>query len=273
MGKKRYSSSDVEAKWQSKWDSWKIYNYDPNSLRETFIVDTPPPTVSGSLHIGHVFSYTHQDILVRYERMQKKNIFYPMGWDDNGLPTERRVENFYNVRCDKSVPYDPDFLPKCKHKEPREIISRQNFIHLCNQMTVEDEKVFKELWSRIGLSVDWSLEYATINQHCRKISQISFIRLFEDGVAYQSIAPTMWDIDFSTAVAQAEAEDRDVQSSFYKLNFATEDGQNILIATTRPELLAACVAIVVHPEDEHYQHLVGKVAITPLFKVPVPMTL
>lgn len=272
MKEKHYSPSETEARWQAQWNAWGIYRWNSERPRqETFIVDTPPPTVSGSLHVGHIFSYTHQDILVRYHRMRGKNIFYPMGWDDNGLPTERRVENYFNVRCDPSVPYNPSYTPELNFKKPPEVISRPNFIELCNQMTVEDEKAFKELWSRIGLSVDWSLEYATINEHCWRISQLSFIKLLESGAVYQATAPTMWDVDFRTAVAQAEAEDREVQGVFYQLCFGLEGGGQILVATTRPELLPACVAMVVHPEDQRYKHLVGKSAFTPLFQVRVPI--
>lgn len=272
MKEKHYNSIESEVKWQAQWETWGIYRWNSQRPREeTFIVDTPPPTVSGSLHVGHVFSYTQQDILVRYHRMRGKNIFYPMGWDDNGLPTERRVENYFNVRCDPSHPHDLNFIPERNPKKPPEIVSRPNFIKLCNQMTAKDEQAFKELWSRIGLSVDWSLEYATINEHCRRISQLSFIRLFEAGAAYQAIAPTMWDIDFRSAVAQAEAEDREVQGFFYQLLFEVEGGGSFLVATTRPELLPACVAVVVHPEDHRYKDLVGKTALTPLFQVPVPI--
>lgn len=272
MNEKHYNPSETEAKWQAQWEAWGIYRWNSQRPRqETFVVDTPPPTVSGSLHVGHIFSYTHQDILVRYHRMRGKNIFYPMGWDDNGLPTERRVENYFNVRCDPSVPYNPDYVPERNPKKPPEAISRPNFIKLCNQMTAEDEQAFKELWSRIALSVDWSLEYATINERCRRISQLSFINLFEAGVVYQTTAPTMWDIDFRTAVAQAEAEDREVQGFFYKLRFGIAEGGNFLVATTRPELLPACVAIVVHPEDKRYKELVGKTALAPLFSVPTPI--
>lgn len=272
MNEKHYNASETEIKWRSQWEALGIYRWNPErSRQENFVVDTPPPTVSGSLHVGHVFSYTHQDILARYHRMRGMNVFYPMGWDDNGLPTERRVENYFNVRCDPSLPYNPDYVPERNNKKPPEIVSRPNFIKLCHQMTAEDEQAFKELWTRLGLSVDWSLEYATISDRCRRINQLSFIRMFEAGAVYQTTAPSMWDVDFHTAVAQAEAEDREVRGHFYQLRFQVAGGGNFPVATTRPELLPACVGIVVHPEDDRYKWLIGKTALTPLLCVPVPV--
>jgi valyl-tRNA synthetase len=270
--KPEYNAAQAEAKWRTQWDAWEISRWDPwQSRQETFVIDTPPPTVSGSLHIGHVFSYTHQDLIARYQRMRGKNVFYPMGWDDNGLPTERRVQNYFNVRCNPTLPYRPHYHPDRTSTKPPELISRRNFIELCHQMTAEDEQAFKDLWRRLGLSVDWSLEYATINDHCRRLSQLSFIRLFEQGEVYQASTPTMWDIDFRTAVAQAEVEDRDVRSAFYRVRFGMAGGSDVLIATTRPELIPACVAILVHPEDTRYRRLIGNFAHTPLFAVRVPI--
>jgi valyl-tRNA synthetase len=272
MTESKYEPTAAEAKWRQRWDQWGIHCWDPGRSRdETFAVDTPPPTVSGSLHVGHVFSYTHQDLLVRFHRMMGLGIFYPMGWDDNGLPTERRVQNYFNVRCDPGLNYDPTFQPQGPGPGPPRLISRKNFIELCHTMTAQDEVAFKELWSRLGLSVDWSLEYATIDNHCRRISQISFIRLFEMGAAYQTSAPTMWDVDFQTAVAQAEIEDRQVRGHFHHIRFGVEGGGGFSVLTTRPELLAACVAVTVHPDDERHKDLVGKGAITPVFHVPVPI--
>jgi valyl-tRNA synthetase len=267
-----YNAAQAEAKWRAQWDTWGISRWDPRrSRRETFVIDTPPPTVSGSLHIGHVFSYTHQDLLARYQRMSGKNVFYPMGWDDNGLPTERRVQNYFNVRCNPTLPYRPDYRPDLNPNRPPEPISRRNFIELCHQMTAEDEQAFKDLWRQLGLSVDWSLEYATINDHCRRLSQLSFIRLFERGEVYQATTPTMWDVDFRTAVAQAEVEDRDLRSAFYRVRFGVAGGDHLLVATTRPELIPACVAILVHPEDTRHRGLIGKFAQTPLLAVQVPI--
>jgi valyl-tRNA synthetase len=276
-GEKHYDAAAAEARWRAQWEAWGIHRWDPERPRsETFAVDTPPPTVSGALHVGHVFSYTHQDLLVRYRRMRGDNIFYPMGWDDNGLPTERRVQNYFHVRCDANLPYRPDYEPEPRSRgvkilEAPELISRQNFIELCHRVTAEDELAFKEMWQRLGLSVDWSLEYATIDDRCRRLSQLSFLRLFEGGFVYQATTPAMWDVDFSTAVAQAEIVDREVASAYHKLRFAIEGGGHFLIATTRPELLAACVAVVVHPADPRHRGLAGKRAVTPLFGVPVPI--
>lgn len=271
---KHFNSKAAEERWQQQWDEWQIYRYDGmRSYQETFKIDTPPPTVSGSLHVGHIFSYTHTDIIARFQRMCGKNIFYPMGWDDNGLPTERRVQNYYDVRCDASVPYDPklDLVSGTSTGSEQRRISRQNFIELCLRLTVEDERAFKELWKRIGLSVDWGQEYSTIDDRCRRAAQLSFLDLYAKGHVYSMEAPTAWDVDFQTAVAQAEIEDRPAMGHFYDVRFGVEGGGSLVIATTRPELLPACVGVTFHPEDHRYHHLLGKTALTPLFEAPVPI--
>ena len=273
-----FESQAIEQKWDEQWESWGIYRYDSAHSREaTYVVDTPPPTVSGSLHVGHVFSYTHTDVVVRYKRMRGLNIFYPMGWDDNGLPTERRVQNYFNVRCDLSraagayLTAEEATATYKKDDQPR-IVSRKNFIDLCLQLTQEDEKAFKALWRRIGLSVDWKQEYSTIDKHSIKIAQQSFVDLYKKNHVYSVEAPTMWDVDFQTAVAQAELEDRPMTGNFHNIRFGIEGSEEtFVIATTRPELLPACVGVTAHPEDKRFQHLFGKKAITPLFKVPVPI--
>jgi len=268
----RFDPAEAEARWRGRWEEWGLHRWDPTRPREeSFVIDSPPLTVSGSLHVGHVFSYTHQDLLARFKRMRGFNVFYPMGWDDNGLPTERRVQNYFNVRCDPTVPYRPSHRPAPGRQGPPELVSRLNFIELCEQLTAQDEVVFKDLFRRLGLSVDWSQEYATINTHCRRLSQLSFLRLWEADEVYQSTRPTMWDVDFRTAVAQAEVEDREVRGVLCRLDFALDDGGALPIATTRPELLAACVAVVVHPDDARYLRLVGGHAITPLFGARVPI--
>jgi valyl-tRNA synthetase len=269
-----YRHLEIEAKWRSLWDEWGIYRWDPSLSRDrTFVVDTPPPTVSGSLHVGHVFSYTHQDLLVRYQRMIGKNIAFPMGWDDNGLPTERRVQNLLGIRCNPHLPYDPDWKPDPSGGTRKEIkeVSRRNFIEACGLVTAEDEKAFEHLWRHLGLSLDWTEQYATIDDLCRRISQLSFLDLVEKGQVYNVESPTMWDIDFKTAVAQAEVEDRPRQGLFYDVRFGVEGGGELLIATTRPELLGACIAVVAHPDDERYQPLFGQHAITPLYGARVPI--
>ncbi len=270
----KYQHLEIEAKWRRLWDEWGIYRWDPSVPRDrTFVVDTPPPTVSGSLHVGHVFSYTHQDLLVRYQRMIGKNIAFPMGWDDNGLPTERRVQNLLGIRCNPHLPYDPDWKPDPSGGKRKEIeeVSRRNFIEACGVVTAEDEKAFEHLWRHLGLSLDWSEQYATIDDLCRRISQLSFLDLVDKGQVYNLESPTMWDIDFKTAVAQAEVEDRPRQGLFYDLRFGVEGGGELLIATTRPELLGACIAVVAHPDDERYQPLFGKHAVTPLYGARVPI--
>ena len=269
----KYKPKEQETQWRETWKANQVYSWDPTRPREeTFIVDTPPPTVSGSLHIGHVFSYTHQDLLARYQRMKGKNLCYPMGWDDNGLPTERRVQNLFRITCNPHLPYDPDWKAEKKGaKQPVQEVSRQNFIEACGIVTHEDEAAFEDLWRSLGLSIDWDLQYATIDEHCRKISQASFLEMVEKGFAYSIEAPTMWDVDFQTAVAQAEVEDKNRPGHFHDIRFQVEGGGDFIITTTRPEMLPACIAVVAHPDDERYKPLFGKNAITPLFKAKVPI--
>jgi valyl-tRNA synthetase len=226
--------------------------------------------------MGHVFSYTHTDTVARFWRMRGKSVFYPMGWDDNGLPTERRVQNYFGVSCDPNVAYDPKFTPPFRGDVPKDhravAISRPNFIELCVELTHQDEKIFEDLFRRLGLSVDWSLLYTTISDYARRTSQAAFIRNLSRGEAYAQEAPTLWDVDFGTAVAQAELEDRERPGAYHSINFARTDGSgNVTIATTRPELIPACVALVAHPDDPRYQPLFGKTVRTPLFDVEVPV--
>jgi valyl-tRNA synthetase len=273
----KYDHLSVEKRWMELWESSRVYRWDDSLPREkNFVVDTPPPTVSGSLHLGHVFSYTQTDIVARFQRMRGKNISYPMGWDDNGLPTERRVQNVYNIRCNPSVPFDPAWKPikvdpDSKEKKPALEISRKNFVQACEQLTKEDEVVFENLWRQLGLSIDWSRTYSTVSARCTHMSQHSFLDLVRKGHVYSVEAPTMWDVDFKTAVAQAEIEDREVPGAFHDIQFGIEGGGSLTIATTRPELLPACVAVVAHPEDPRYTALFGKYAITPLFHARVPI--
>ncbi len=260
----------LESKWMQAWDKAGTYSFDRSATRENvFSIDTPPPTVSGSLHVGHVFSYTHIDCVARYQRMNGKSVFYPMGWDDNGLPTERRVQNYFGVRCDPSLPYDPNFQPPSEPGKDQLPISRQNFVELCVQLTIEDEKAFEELWRRLGTSVDWNLTYQTIDARARSVSQRMFLNNLERNEAYQSEAPTLWDVTFRTAVAQAELEDRERPGAYHRISFHKPDGESIFIETTRPELLPACVALVAHPDDARYQPLFGTSVTSPIFGVEV----
>jgi valyl-tRNA synthetase len=262
----------LEEKWIARWNADATYRFDRNRPRdEIYAIDTPPPTVSGSLHVGHVFSYTHTDLIARFQRMRGKAVFYPMGWDDNGLPTERRVQNHYGVRCDPTLPYDPGFSPPPQPPKPPIAVSRPNFIALCIKLTLEDEKVFEDLWRYLGLSIDWSMTYATIAQASQRVSQAMFLRLVDRGLAYQLEAPTLWDVDFKTAVAQAELEDREQPGAYHRVSFHQPGGGTVEIETTRPELLPACVALVAHPDDERYKPLFGSEVITPLFGARVPV--
>ncbi|WP_419843007.1 valine--tRNA ligase [Candidatus Poriferisodalis sp.] len=294
----------LEAKWSQRWEADGVYRFDRSAVREqVFSIDTPPPTVSGSLHMGHVFSYTHTDNIARFRRMAGHEVFYPMGWDDNGLPTERRVQNYFGVRCDPSLPYVDDFEPPADGGDPTAVeargeltISRRNFVELCHLLTAQDEQAFEALWRQLGLSVDWSLTYATIDERCQRVAQRSFLGNLERGEAYQIEAPSLWDVTFGTAVAQAELEDRERPGAYHRIAFGrtgtsgptsdtasdTANGpvndavngpahDTVEIETTRPELLAACVALVAHPDDERYRPLFGTTVTTPLFGVEVPV--
>lgn len=261
----------LEAALTQRWLQEGTYKFNPDTTREqVYSIDTPPPTASGSLHVGHMFSFTQTDVQARYMRMTGKNVFYPMGWDDNGLPTERRVQNYYGVRCDPAIPYNADYRPPAqpaKNQRDFDVVSRQNFIELCEELAVEDEKVFENLFQTLGLSVDWDLTYRTIDDTSRAVSQRAFLANLAAGDAYMAEAPTLWDVTFRTAVAQAELEDREVPGAYYRYPFFTEDGEKIFIETTRPELLAACAALVANPDDERYQPLFGKTVKSPLFDV------
>ncbi|SCL19365.1 valyl-tRNA synthetase [Micromonospora nigra] len=287
----RPSLDGLEETWARRWQDEGTYAFDRAtavaSVRDAapgragrpstvYAIDTPPPTVSGELHMGHVFSYTHTDTVARFQRMRGRTVFYPMGWDDNGLPTERRVQNVHGVRCDPSLPYDPAWRPPsgpvddAARRDPTPI-SRRNFVELCERLTAADEQVFEVLWRRLGLSVDWSLTYTTIGRVARATSQRAFLRNLARGEAYQAEAPTLWDVGFATAVAQAELEDRERPGAYHRLRFHGPDGRDVLIDTTRPELLPACVALVCHPDDERYARLHGTVVRTPVFGVEVPV--
>ncbi|MBO9578637.1 MAG: valine--tRNA ligase [Microbacteriaceae bacterium] len=273
----------LEEVWSAAWERDGVHRFDRSAALSAgkdavYAIDTPPPTASGSLHIGHVFSYTHMDLAARFQRMRGKHLFYPMGWDDNGLPTERRVQNYYGVRVDPTLPYDPDFKPAQEGGEgtsgklaDQVPVSRRNFIELCERLTEEDEVKFEELWRRLGLSVDWSLTYRTIGAEAQRVSQRAFLRNLERGEAYQADAPTIWDVTFRSAVAQAEIEDKDQPGAFHTITFHKPDGGAVEIHTTRPELIPACVALVANPDDERYQPLFGRTVFSPLFGVEVPV--
>jgi valyl-tRNA synthetase len=269
----------LEARWSRHWEEQGTFAFDRSKTRDQiYSIDTPPPTVSGSLHVGHVFSYTHTDLIARYQRMRGKEVFYPMGWDDNGLPTERRVQNYFGVRCDPSLPYDGTFVPpevSTGKSQPQVPISRRNFIELCERLVAEDEKVFEELWRTLGLSVDWTQTYTTIGSDAQTVSQRAFLRNVARGEAYSQDAPTLWDVTFQTAVAQAELEARDYPGHYHRIAYHGVDAQGgdvpLHVETTRPELTAAAVALIAHPDDERYQHLFGGTATSPVFGVEVPI--
>ena len=267
------SLDGIEQKWSARWETDRTYRFDRSKRRdEIYAIDTPPPTVSGSLHMGSAFGYVQTDTIARYHRMRGREVFYPMGWDDNGLATERRVQNYFGVRCDPSLPFDPGFEPPERPGRDEVPISRPNFVALCGRLVVEDEAKFEELWRALGLSVDWSTTYTTIGERARRVSQRAFLRNLARGEAYQADAPTLWDVDFRTAVAQAELEDRELAGAYHAVAFHGLDGHDdIVIETTRPELIPACVALVANPDDERYRARFGTEVRTPLFGVRVPI--
>lgn len=250
MLNKKYNFQESEKKWQIYWEKEGIYKYDEDSSKETYSIDTPPPTVSGDLHIGHIFSYTQAEMIARYQRMQGKNVYYPFGFDDNGLPTERLVEKEEGILA-RNLP-------------------RSEFIEKCLNITKKYEKEFKELWQSLGFSVDWSLQYETINPQVQKVSQKSFLDLVEKGKAYVKETPVLWCTHCQTSIAQAELDSIEKDTEFHTVPFMVE-GKEILVATTRPELLYGCVALFIHPQDDRYKKYIGKKASVPLYDFTIPI--
>lgn len=245
-----YDPKQSEPKWQKYWEEQEIYVFKPNQKKETYSVDTPPPTVSGKMHLGHAFSYTQQDIIVRYQRMRGKNVFFPFGTDDNGLPTERLIEKKKNILSTR--------------------MSRQDFVKICNDVIEQEKPIFIQSWKNIGMSADFKRSYSTINKHCQITSQASFIDLFHKGRIYQQESPVSWCVACQTALAQAEFENIDMTSHFNNIIFKS-GAKDLVIATTRPELIPACVALFHHPDDARYKNLQGKFAQVPLFNYEVPL--
>ncbi|HJM68515.1 MAG TPA: valine--tRNA ligase, partial [Candidatus Babeliales bacterium] len=248
---KKYNFNDQQPALKEQWVKDKIYQFPKEGDGPVYSIDTPPPTVSGALHIGHIFSYTHTDFIARYQRMSNARVFYPFGFDDNGLPTEKYIEK------------------KCKTSAYK--LGRSGFIDLCLKEGKPVEQEFQELWQVMGLSVDWNLKYETISETVRKISQESFIRLLEKDYIYRKYEPALYCTACRTSVAQAELDDVEQDSKFYTLTFKTKNGQDLKIATTRPELLSSCVAMFYHPDDARYKELQGQEAIVPLFGNSVPI--
>jgi valyl-tRNA synthetase len=263
----------LEPRWAAAWEKQGTYRFDRSvgDRAKVFSIDTPPPTVSGSLHVGHVFSYTHTDLIARFQRMRGKEVFYPMGWDDNGLPTERRVQNYFGVRCEPGLPYDPDFEPPATPDPKRQVpVSRRTFIELCEQLVERTRRRSRRCGAKSGLSVDWTQTYTTIGDASRAASQRAFLRNLARGEAYQSEAPTLWDVTFQTAVAQAELQARDYPGHYHRVAFHGAHGPS-MSETTRPELIPSCVALIAHPTDERFQPLFGTTVRSPLFGVEVPV--
>jgi len=249
---KQYDSKKAEPKWQKYWEKEHIFQFDTSkgNKQPVYSVDTPPPTVSGKMHIGHAFSYAQQDFVVRYKWMQGFNVYCPFGTDDNGLPTDRLVEKLKGVKSSK--------------------MDRKAYVKLVLKTLEEIRPKYIADWKRIGMCCEWSYYYTTISEHCQKISQKSFIDLYKDGRAYRKDAPTMWCPRCHTAISQVECVDQDFDSYFNDIIFKV-DGKDVVIATTRPELLPACVAVFYHPADKRFKPLFGKKAVVPLFNYEVPI--
>lgn len=249
---KKLDFNEIEQRWPTYWREKRVYSWDPDVPRDqTYVIDTPPPTVSGFLHIGHAYSFTQTDFIARYQRMKGKNVFYPIGYDDNGLPTERLVEKNREIKASD--------------------MSREEFTAICFEEIKASEDLFRNLFTRLALSVDWDTEYQTISDHSRKTSQMSLLDLLNKGHLYRSKQPTLWDPVDRTAIAQAEVEEKEQAGVMYHIPFTTADNQPLVIATTRPELLVACVALMCHPEDERMKPLVGKKVYSALFGAEVPV--
>src|SRR5262245_24714580 len=264
----RYDAADAERRWQATWTHDRIYEFAPDDPRPIFAIDTPPPTVSGEIHIGHVYSYVQAEAMARFWRMQGYNVYYPFGFDDNGLPTERFVERSRGIRARD--------------------VGRAQFIAVCLQVSREVEDRFESFWKSLGMSVDWRFRYSTIDPTARRTAQWSFLDLYRKGLIYRAQAPNPWCVECQTAIAQAETDDAERTTMFYtipfqiadfRLQITKPDAQSAIsnlqsaipIATTRPELLPACVAVFVHPQDPRFAHLIGRAAITPLFGRAVPI--
>ena len=267
---KHYDFELIEKQMQTLWCEMRAYAFKSDPTKPLYSIDTPPPTVNGSLHIGHIFSYTQAEMIARYRRMQGYNVFYPFGFDDNGLPTERLVEKELGIRAGQ--------------------MPRSAFIEACLETTQKYETEFKALWSSLGFSCDWSLQYETISPESQRISQRSFIELYEKGKAYVKESPVLWCTECQTSIAQAELDILEKETIFYTLKFDLVENQipseqhhiqqadvqqpkphTLLVATTRPELLNGCVALFVHPEDDRYKSLIGKSAMVPLYNYEIPI--
>ena len=245
-----YNFKEAEKKILNYWEQSKIFAFDEKSKKPIYSIDTPPPTVSGKMHLGHAFSYSQQDFIARFRRMSGFNVFFPFGTDDNGLATEILIEKLKNVKA--------------------ESMKRDEFIKLCLETLNEIRPDFIQDWKNIGFSSDYDLFYSTINEHCRRISQKMFIELYNKKRAYRKEAPTIWCHKCRTAIAQVELEDKEFESTFNDIIFKV-DGKNVIISTTRPELLGSCVAVMIHPDDKRNKYLIGRKAKVPLFNFEVPI--
>ena len=277
----------LEEKWTQVWADRGTYRFDRERALDlprdqVFAIDTPPPTASGSLHVGHVFSYTHTDCMARYKRMRGLEVFYPIGWDDNGLPTERRVQNYYGVRGDATLPYEQDLVPpaeggvdakgKAVKAADQRPVSRKNFIELCDILTVKDEVTFESLFRRLGFSLDWDITYRTIDDRSAPSPSRPSCATSSAARPTRARRPGLWDITFQTAVAQAELEARDYPGAYHRVAFH-RDGADRCCVHRDDASRAHAVGRGAHrpPRRRALRPLLGTTVTSPLFGVEIPV--
>jgi valyl-tRNA synthetase len=266
------SLDGLEAAWDARWEADGTYRFDRERTRaEVFAVDTAPVPVSGPPHLGHVVAAAQADVAARYRRMRGYGVFQSAGWDDAGVATERMVQDAYGLRWDPGLPHDPSFEPPSERPVEPVPASGPDLAALCRAVAAREEEALERLWRTLGFGVDWSTAYSTVGERARRASQRAFLRSLARGEVDAVEAPTLWDVDLQTAVAHFEVEEREVPGSVARIRFHRPDGGDVEVETARPELVAACVALVAHPDDDRYRPLVGSTVLTPLFGVAVPV--
>ncbi|MEM3760748.1 MAG: class I tRNA ligase family protein, partial [Candidatus Bathyarchaeia archaeon] len=243
---KEFNPIEIERKWQEKWEEMGVYRFDwKDSKRPVFSIDTPPPYPSGEFHMGLVLNWTYFDIVARYKRMRGYNVYFPQGWDCHGLPTEVEVEKKHRI---KKTDLPPD-----------------KFRKLCEEHVEKYIGLMKEAIARLGCSIDWTTEYKTMDPDYWRRTQLSFVLLYKKGFIYRGTHPVNWCPRCETAIADAEVEYETRTATLHFIRFKLEGSGFLTIATTRPELIPACVTVAVNPHDERYKQYIGK-------KIQVPTT-